>query len=113
MTHFEKLILHYNILINERYIHSVVLCNYIHVALFLLISFMVCLDSLLSKKKKNSFEIPWNVWRLLIHGKLHSSIILFLVIIKDIINYLIVNSVFYHLWNTNRLIDQSILREIV
>ena len=24
----------------------------------------------LIKKKKNSFEIPWNVWRLLIHGKL-------------------------------------------
>ena len=55
MTHFEKLILHYNILINERYIHSVVLCNYIHIALFLLISFMVCLDFLLSKKKKIQF----------------------------------------------------------
>ena len=68
MTHFEKLILHYNILINERYIHSVVLCNYIsnramlnrHVMkkeefekyYFLLISFIVCLDFLLSKKKK-------------------------------------------------------------
>ena len=55
------------------------------------------------------------MWLALFLGslQLHSSIIMFLVIIKDIINYLIFNSVFYHLWNTNRLIDQSILREIV